>query len=305
MSPPTQFGFAASMSAGKTTRHVADSKVLDVATDPRHRDPVNVRLAQLFGPAPVARVELSGRISARSGQQLLQLNPENPRALRRARRVEPREAVRARSSPRPAAGRGRPRSPPARRRPGRGSGGAGGHGPAARRRASAEARSARWICISPRRKAEAEARVAHARARRRRRGAARRASASHRPAPLATPRPSRRLRAGRPSRGLPRPRSAPPPRPCAARRRRPARSSRGPRRSLTPPPFGTGIPPSWSARADHLRHEAGHRLVGAEPRVGPQGASRSRARSRSNVAVSQSRAESSVWPAKSTKPRRP
>ena len=53
MSPPTQFGFAASMSAGDMTTRaiVADSEVLDVPADP-FDDPVGVRLPQRLGPEP-------------------------------------------------------------------------------------------------------------------------------------------------------------------------------------------------------------------------------------------------------------
>ena len=61
-------------------------EILDVAPDPRN-DPVGIRLAQLFRP-PSRRVELTGRVALRPRGQLLELDPDHPRALGSARRVD-------------------------------------------------------------------------------------------------------------------------------------------------------------------------------------------------------------------------
>ena len=89
MSPPTQFGFAASMSAGDMTTRaiVADVEVLDVLRNP-FDDPVCVGLAQLLGPRAVADVELAGCVAMRPRRQLLELDPEHPRAGRSPRGID-------------------------------------------------------------------------------------------------------------------------------------------------------------------------------------------------------------------------
>ena len=62
-------------------------QVRDVAADPLD-DPVGVRLAQLLRPGAVADVDLSGRVALRPRRQLLQLHPDHPGAVRRARGVD-------------------------------------------------------------------------------------------------------------------------------------------------------------------------------------------------------------------------
>ena len=69
--------------------------------------------------------------------------------------------------------------------------------------------------------------------------------------------------------------------------------------------FGTGIPPSWSAQAITCVMKPDTAWSGPSPVCNTHGASRPRVRSSSNVSVSQSRADSSVCPANSTRPRRP
>ena len=58
-----------------------------MAADPLH-DPVGVRLAQLLRPGAVADVELAGGVALRPRRKLLQLHPDHPRAVRRARGVD-------------------------------------------------------------------------------------------------------------------------------------------------------------------------------------------------------------------------
>ncbi|HWH06079.1 MAG TPA: NAD(P)/FAD-dependent oxidoreductase [Gaiellaceae bacterium] len=58
-------------------------EVLDVTCEAGH-DPVRVRLAQLLGPRAVADVELTRGIALRPRRHLLQLEPEDPRAVGRA-----------------------------------------------------------------------------------------------------------------------------------------------------------------------------------------------------------------------------
>ena len=61
-------------------------EVRHVPRDPR-LDPVGVALAQLLGPGAVARVELAGRVALHVPGQLLELDPEQPRAVGRTRGV--------------------------------------------------------------------------------------------------------------------------------------------------------------------------------------------------------------------------
>src|SRR6187200_1166539 len=63
------------------------AEVLDRVAEPGD-DPVGVRLAKLLRPGPVPDVELARRIALHSaGGELLQLDPDDPLALRRPRRV--------------------------------------------------------------------------------------------------------------------------------------------------------------------------------------------------------------------------
>ena len=116
----------------------------------------------------------------------------------------------------------------------------------------------------------------------------------------------RRLRAARRSRVRRRRGCARPRRRSEPRRPRRVTIPARPSTSRTPPPFGTGMPPSWSAAGDHLRHEAGGRLIRARARCAAPMARGGRARaSDSNVSSSQSRQLTSVLPANSSRPRRP
>jgi hypothetical protein len=79
MSPPTKFTFAAATQEGRV-------EVRDVLREPR-LDPVGVALAELLRPGAVADVDLARRVPARPRRQLLELDPDDPAALRRARLV--------------------------------------------------------------------------------------------------------------------------------------------------------------------------------------------------------------------------
>ena len=90
MSPPTRLTF----SAGDVGRREDDAlqrralEVLDVAAE-SGGDAISVGLAQLLRPGPVADVELAAGVALdASGGKLLQLDPDDPRAVRRARRID-------------------------------------------------------------------------------------------------------------------------------------------------------------------------------------------------------------------------
>ena len=253
MSPPTQFGFAASMSGGRQD-DAADRRrleVLDVPADPLD-DPVGVRLAQLLGPAAVA-VSSSPAASpfGRGGSSCswTQSTHEPSGAREGSTAIGCPSAIVASAGSRP-----RSASLTARETPSR---------PGVR---WSERRAREPLVATPARQlvhrdvdlhlaaAVAEARSAASRTR----GGAspvaeqpavelRRRDAGEHGARGAGS--SRRRRAGRRSRGRRRRGSARPRPRCAARRPPRARSSARPSTSLTPPPFGTGIPPSWSAQA--------------------------------------------------------
>ncbi len=294
MSPPTQFGFAASMSAGEsTTRPIGRGvEVLDVPADPRH-DPVGVGLAQLLRPAAVAGVDLARRVALRPGRQLLELHPEHPGALGRPRRVE------------------RERLPERDRRLGREQAAVGlvdRARDAVEPGSEVEQRHPREpLVAAPARPlvqrevdlhlaapvAEATRGIAHARRRvaLREQGPVELRRASRTRAPRVTRGSSRRRRAGlpvaRPSETRIRSTSA------SVRSSPPASRTiaASPSTSLTPPPLGTGIPPSWSAQAiTCVMNPDG--LVRAEPGVQHPRREQPVGLLALEVSVSQSRADS-------------
>ena len=260
-------------------------------------DSVGIRLAQLLRPRAVAGIELAGRVALRPRRQLLELHPDHPRALGRARRVEGH------------------RLPERDRRLGREQAAVGFvDGPRDPVEAGRE--------VEERRAREPLVALASAAARSSRCGSASRRGRSGSGAPrrgrlpcVALPeQPAvqlRRRHAGEHgARGWDRLAVREPDRGCATLRDedpldvrlRPQLAAgvaddcrRDPRRGSTPPPFGTGIPPSWRAQAitcvmkpdtawsgrARLQHPRRQQAVGALVR---------------NVSVSQSRAESSVCP---------
>ena len=149
----TRLTFSAAMSAGeRATRWIVARSRFRMCRPRRASDAVRVRLAQLLGPGAVADVELARGVALdASGRQLLQLDPDDPGAVRARATGRPRAAGRRRSSPPPGGARARLRSPRARRRPGPGV----RCTIAVRARRSSPYQSggsdiAMWICISPR-----------------------------------------------------------------------------------------------------------------------------------------------------------
>ena len=85
-----------------------------------------------------------------------------------------------------------------------------------------------------------------------------------------------------------------------------ARSPRAPSTRLTPPPFGTGIPPSWSAAAITWVMKPGRRLVGPEAGVQHPGREQAVRLLRARTSPSPSRGRSRACrPVNSSRPRRP
>ena len=212
-------------------------------------DAVGVGLAKLLRPASRG-VELAGRVALRPRRQLLQLDPEDPRALRRARGVDRHRLAaddRRLGRQQPALGLVD-----------------GARDAVEPRRHVHDRRTREPLVAAPARQlaqrevdlhlaaavAEAPGGLAHVRpAPRPRRAATRRAaSASHTRSRRAPP---RRLAVRKPHAG-----GAPSDtriRSTGASVRSSPPASRtiaaSPSTSCTPPPFGTGIPPSWSAHA--------------------------------------------------------
>ena len=245
-------------------------------------DPVGVRLAQLLRPRAVADVESRRPRRPSAAAAAPAAGPRSPTS-RPARATDRRpSAGRARSSTRPGS---RPRS--ASLTAPRDAVEAGREVQQRRAREPLVAAPARRLVH---RDVDLHLAAAVAEAARRRRGrrsvrrslraAARRAaSASRRRARRRTRRSSRRRRAGLRSRDLPRRGSARRPSRSAARRLRCARSWPDRSTSFAPPPFGTGIPPSWSAQAITCVMKPDTAWSGPSPVCSTHGASRPRVRS--------------------------